>query len=597
MSLDNVELYLANNFSTIADMFDWLKSLDENTVLGFDTETTGLDIYSKDAKIRMVQIGDENVGWAIPWHSWSGAALEALDTWEGKFTAHNLAFDYRVMMQLAGYKLPWDRFDDTMIMAQILNPGKPAGLKDLTDKHIDPRASQGEKELKNAFKNNNWTWATVPYDFESYWFYSALDPVLASRLHKHLKVAVDEVPDVYDLEYSVRRVYAELEHTGMRIDLEYVRQKHEELSAKVASNREEGNARWGINIGSTQQLSSKFIELGGQFKYFTSSGAPSVNEDQLKEFKSSDNKEISDLANFVADNKKMAKIDSSYFINFMDMHVDGILHPNIRSMGAITGRSSVTSPALQTLPSGDDLVRSAFIPRRDGDVLASCDYSQVEMRLLAHYSRDDSLISAFRNADANGSDFFTEMGKLVYNDPNMGKDDKRRKLIKTFCYASVYGSGVAKMAKSANVPFEEMETIARDVFKQFPGMKTLMEESEAQGQRTYLETGRAYIELYNGRKIYTEKDSLYRLTNYLLQGTAAQLMKLAVLRLDAAGLTPYMLMCIHDEIIFSIPEDRVDELFPIIQECMSYTDGEFSVDLTAEPEVLGYRWGDGDKYQ
>jgi len=597
LSLENVELKLVDDFKTVTKLFEWLDSLDKDTVLGFDTETTGLDIYSKDARLRMVQIGDENTGWAIPWHRWSGVAIEALNRWEGRFTAHNLSYDYRVMLQLADYRLPWERFDDTMIMAQILNPGKPAGLKDLTDKYIDPMASHGEKELKAAFKNNNWDWATIPYNFDSYWFYSALDPVLASRLHKVLREVPEKFAKVYDLEFSVRRVCTEIEHTGMRIDLDYVGQMHEEYSSKVQQNNDYAMKKWGINIGSNPQVVGKFLELGAAFSFFTNSGAPSANEDQLKEFMSSDNEEVRELANHIVTTKKLAKIDSSYFTNFQKMNVDSILYPNIKTLGARTGRMSVTNPALQTLPSGSDAVRNAFISRHDGEVLISCDYSQVEMRLLTHYSQDESLIKAFKNADTTGSDFFTEMGRMVFDDPNMTKDDKRRKLIKTLVYGMIYGASVRKSALSIGVPIDEMQEISDKVHHRFPGIKRFMNDSIEMGERKLKEEGRGYATLDSGRQLPADDNKMYTLVNYQLQGTAAELMKLAVLRLDAAGFTPYIQMIIHDEVIFSLPEEMVQESMPVIEECMSYVDGEFAIDLLAEPEVLGVRWGEGDKYQ
>lgn len=596
MSLDNVEIYLVDNFKTATKMMKWLESLDPDTVMGFDTETTGLDIYSPDARLRMVQIGDENHGWAVPWDRWGGVVLEAIDSWEGRFSAHNLAFDYRAMLQLADYRLPWERFDDTMIMAQILSPGAPAGLKDLTDRLIDPRASQGEKELKAAFKNNDWNWATIPYNFPSYWYYSALDPVLASRLNRKLGEDIKPFSNIYDLEYAVRRVCAEIEHTGMRVDLDYVRQKHIEFSETVDAHHKEAEDRWGINIGSTPQLAEKFKEMNAKFSFFTPKGSPSVNEDQLKEFMSSDNEEVSTLAKYVVETKKMSKIDSTYFLNFLEMNVDGVLHPNIRTMGARTGRMSVTNPALQTLPSGDSLVRSAFISRNEGETLISCDYSQVEMRLLTHYSQDEALITAFRTADETGSDFFTEMGRMVFNDPDMDKEDKRRKLIKTLVYGMIYGASVKKSALTVGVPVDEMQEISDAVHKRFPGINKFMNDSIKMGEARLEKEGQGYVLLDSGRKLPADYDRMYSLVNYKLQGTAAELMKLAVLRLDAAGLGPYIQMVIHDEVIFSIPDDQVEYWMPIIEDCMSYVNGEFAVDLLAEPEVLGKRWGDGDKY-
>src|SRR4029453_4732599 len=104
-------------------------------------------------------------------------------------------------------------------------------------------------------------------------------------------------------------------------------------------------------------------------------------------------------------------MSSTYFKNFIEKNDDGIVHPQIRTMGARTGRMSVTAPALQTLPKDDSMgVRRAFVPRNEGDVLISCDYSQVEMRLLAHFSGDPALQAAFREADETGGDFFVTIG-------------------------------------------------------------------------------------------------------------------------------------------------------------------------------------------
>lgn len=305
---------------------------------------------------------------------------------------------------------------------------------------------------------------------------------------------------------------------------------------------------------------------------------------------------MAELAKHIMTTKKLAKVDSSYFVNFQSMNVDNILYPNIKTLGARTGRMSVTNPALQTLPSSDNEVRNAFIPRNDGEILISCDYSQVEMRLLTHYSQDESLIKAFKTADETGSDFFTEMGRMVFNDPNMTKDDKRRKLIKTLVYGIIYGASVRKSALTVGVPIDEMQDISDRVHARFPGIKRFMDESIRAGEDRFAREGEGYVTLDSGRRLPADDGKMYTLVNYKLQGTAAELMKLALLRLDASGLTPYTQMVIHDEVIFSIPEELVEEYMPVIEECMSYIDGEFAVDLLAEPEILGTRWGEGDKY-
>ena len=283
------------------------------------------------------------------------------------------------------------------------------------------------------------------------------------------------------------------------------------------------------------------------------------------------------------------------------MNQDGVLYPNIRTLGARTGRMSVTAPALQTLPSGDQLVRSAFIPRNDGEILISCDYSQMELRLLAHYSEDPSLIEAFNKADNEvGGDFFNEIGKSIYADPNFDRKlpeyIKRGKSIKTLMYGLIYGASVAKLSEQAKIPFEEMQIAYDGLMSSFPGISDFMRTTITMGEQRQITEGVGYTLLDSGRVLPADDGKMYTLTNYKLQGTGAELTKTALLRLDAAGLGPYLQMAVHDEVIFSVPEGLVEELMPIIEECMSFISGEFRVPMPAEPEILGLHWGDGDKY-
>ena len=262
---------------------------------------------------------------------------------------------------------------------------------------------------------------------------------------------------------------------------------------------------------------------------------------------------------------------------------------------------SVTDPALQTLPSGDQLVRGAFVPRHDGETLISCDYSQMELRLLAHYSEDPALIEAFNQADnVEGGDFFNEIGKMIHHDEDFdrhaSKYKKQGKAIKTLMYGLIYGASVRKLSEQAKIPLDEMEVAYNGLISSFPGIKDFMDSTISTGEDRLHTEGIGYALLDSGRVLPADNDKMYTLTNYMLQGTGAELTKTALLRLDAAGLGKYLQMPIHDEVIFSIPDEEVEQWMPVIQECMSFVDGEFRVPMLAEPEVLGKRWGDGDKY-
>jgi DNA polymerase-1 len=385
-----------------------------------------------------------------------------------------------------------------------------------------------------------------------------------------------------------------MEYNGMRVDLEYSQKRYDELVQKVKNAKEWAKENWGVGIGSAPQLVKFFRdELKAKFDVFSkTTGNPSVDKTQLELFAASEDPVVAGVAKYIVDVRNADKMSSTYFKNFLEMNDESIVHPQIRTMGARTGRMSVTAPALQTLPKDDSMgVRNAFISRNPGEILISCDYSQVEMRLLAHFSGDPALQAAFREADETGGDFFVTIGRQIYNDPNFSKKDKRRGLMKNVMYGAAYGSGIQKMADSAGVPYEQMKAVSDDIFNTYPGIKNFMQETERLGNLREAEEGVGYIITGTGRRIPAERGKMYTLTNYTLQGTAAELMKKAIVRLDAAGFGPYMQMAIHDEMIFSIPEEMVEEALPRIQELMSYCDGEFAVDLPAEPEVIGDRWG------
>jgi len=589
----DIDLRLVNCIDDLFDMKRWLGERRE--VMGLDTETSGLDPYTPDAKLRLIQIGDHKTGWAIPWEGWGGAAIECLNLWEGPITLHNASFDAKWLKQHANWDMPWERTHDTMIMAQIERPGGRNDLKHLSTTYIDPMADAGQKDLKDAMKTHGWGWHNIPVDYQSYWVYSALDPILAAHLWTHFRTDL-KFPKTYDMEMSVRRICTNMEASGMRVDLDYSQMKFEQLKQEVEDSKKWAQENWGISIGSNVQLADFFEHtLGAEFEVFSAtSGKPSVDKNQLAIFETSENTNVAAVAKFILDVRNKDKMSNSYFKNFIEMAVDGVVHPSIKTMGARTGRMSVTSPALQTIPKDDKMgVRGAFLPRNPGEILISCDYSQVEMRLLAHFSGDAALQTAFKEADETGGDFFVSIGRQIYNDPNFSKKDKRRGLMKNVMYGAAYGSGIQKMADAAGVPFEQMKAVSDDIFNTYPGIKNFMEKTEKLGNIREAEEGVGYIVTGTGRHIPADKGKMYTLTNYTLQGTAAELMKQAIVRLDAAGYGPYMQMAIHDEMIFSIPPHMLEKALPEIQDLMSYCNGEFDVDLPAEPEVIGSKnWGE-----
>lgn len=594
----NPRLHLVNDIETAWNLKSWLSQRrpDDKNVLGLDTETSGISPYVPGARLRTIQIGDHETGWTIPWEQWGGVALECLNSWEGNIALHNASFDAKWLKVHADYDLPWERTYDTMLMAQLVAPREQDfQLKGLSARHVDPRANAEQKQLKQIFKMHNWDFDTIPIEVPTYWIYSALDPVLTAHLYSKFP-AHKIFPESFDLEMAALRITTNMEHVGMRIDVEYAQKKYEQTMKEVEQAKQWVSDNWGFSLGSNPQLVDFIKKTFGDdsFTEYTASGAPSVAEKQLRKFTTSEDRNLAQVAKFVLDIRGKEKVGNAYFKNFVEMNVDGVLHANIKTMGARTGRMSVTNPALQTIPSGGADVRNAFIPSNPGELIVSSDYSQMELRLLAHFSSDKMLQEAFIEADATGGDFFTNLGTQIYGD-GFSKSDPRRKLVKSTMYGLIYGAGPQKMAETAGIPVSEMTPVSDAVHKAFPGIKTFMKDVEQTGNQREKEEGAAYIVTGSGRKIPSDEGKVYTLVNYMLQGTGAELLKRALVRLDAAGYGGVLRMPIHDEVIFSIPKEDAEASLPEIEQLMSYKGGQFAVDQIAEPEVCGDRWG--NKYQ
>jgi DNA polymerase-1 len=585
-SLRDVQLGFVDTFTDAEEFVRWLG--ERRPVLAWDSETAGLDPWAPDARVRLVQFGDAMTGWAIPWERWGGLAYEVLDRYEGQMTAHNRAFDEKYFRVCApDWQGPWATLDDTMLMARIDNPTGSAALKNLGTKLVDKSAARGQQVLDEAMSKNGWTFNTVPLDFEPFVMYGAMDVVLTARIWEILKPRVPKA--VYDLELETRRICTRMEINGARVDVAYSEEKYVQLIEYAQAVAAWGREKFDIDLGSTKQLSDWLLANGYEPTKLTPSGRPSMDKGVLDGLAA----EGWPIAQHIVKMRQAEKLASTYFYNFVERQHDGLLHPSINTLAARTSRMSVSQPALQTLPRGQALVRNAFIPRNEGEVILTSDYSQIEMRLIAHFSHDTALIRAFEEADNTGGDFFTVIGKQIYG-PTFEKSDPRRGLVKNTMYASGYGAGIPKMALTAGVPLAVMESVANAVFDQFPGIKGLQAKLVDEAIRTghMSPDGRKSVQLPTGRKLYVDDDREYTATNYLVQGHAAEVLKRALVQLDNAGLTDMMIVPVHDEVVFSVPAGDVEEVKIAIRDAMTVTtEMGYLLQIPADPEGPFPRWG------
>lgn len=599
--LDGVKLELVDSVEKAGEFITWLSERRPHNALAIDTETGELPGNPRDhalspwhGRLRLVQVGDAMTGWAIPWEEWNGVFYEAMDKFDGPIVCHNIAFEARWFDVQSRWEVPWHRAHDTMIMAHLIDPLGSGALKKLTSQYIDPQAAHLQAEMDVGMAKNGWTWGTVPIDYEPYWAYGALDPVLTMRLWEQFweKCGPGQpYSQAYELEMNTRRITTRMELNGARLDLDYSKRKHQELVDYTEQVKDWTKANYGASVTSNAQMIRVFQDkLGAQITETTPSGAPSLSKDQLKMFTIHGTDEVKQLADTMLKQRKADKIANTYFLNFINDNVNGFVHPSIRTMGARTGRMSITNPALQTLPKGDDVVRRAFLPKDDDHVIITSDLDQVEFRMFSSLSQDENLISLFNLADATGSDPFTEIGREIYNDPTMQKSDKRRGLIKGVVYGRLYGAGVSKQALTAGVPEEQMRAVSNAFDERFPGMQLFQKKVEDIGMRRLKSEGQGYVHTWTGRRLPCDEDRVYTLVNYLIQGGAAEVFKSNLVKLDQADLTEYLIVPVHDEIVLNAPRESAAEIQQIVRQAMTTTEG-WSVPLTADVDGPLENWG------
>jgi DNA polymerase-1 len=599
--LGDIKLELVNSAEQAARFISWLGERRPLNAIAVDIETGELPGGKRDdalspwhGQIRLVQVGDGLTGWSIPWGEWSGVFYEGMDKFDGQIVCHNIAFEARWFDVQSRWKMPWHRAHDTMIMAHLIDPLGSGALKRLTSQYVDAKAASLQSQLDEGLVKNGWTWGTVPIDYQPYWAYGALDTVLTMKLFELFwqKCGPGQpYSQAYELEMNTRRIVTRMELNGARLDLDYSRRKYDELVEYTEQVKTWAKDSYnGLSITSNIQLVRQFEAMGALITETTPSGAKSASADQLKMLVRDGTPQIQELAATVLKQRKADKLANTYFSNFINDNVNGFVHPSVKTLGARTGRMSIQNPALQTLPKGDDTVRRAFLPKDDDHVIVTSDLDQVEFRMFATLSKDENLINLFNMADATGSDPFTEIGREVYADPAMQKSDKRRGLIKGVVYGRLYGAGVAKQALTAGVPEEQMRAVSNAFDERFPGMALFQKKVEDVGMRRLRSEGQGYVNTWTGRRLPCDEDRVYTLTNYLIQGGAAEVFKSNLVKLDQADLTELLIVPVHDEIVLNAPRESAAEIQKIVRECMTTRDG-WAVPLTADVDGPLENWG------
>lgn len=559
---------------------DWLtRQLATREPIAIDTETCGLDWWEPNFT-RLVQFGSDRSGWALPvdWcRKLIDHALSRIRDSLVPVVMHNATFDMHAL-ESDGFTVPlWSRVQDTMILHHLAQPLRSHALKNIAKHDFGRWAVTGQDALKGVMAKNKWDWTTVPVDNPYYWGYGVCDTILTRMVYDKY-VSHDWVDkDAYEREMAYLEVMYRVEQRGLRIDLDYCRSLSTEWETKLRNLylclKDAGIS----NPHSNAEIEKAFKELGWHPQLFTETGKAQLDKSVLDAIANMPS-HIATHARQLIEFRRLSKWKSTYLDTFLSsVDGDGRVHPSIKTMGARTGRSSITNPPLQTLPHTPH-IRSAVIPD-DGSTLYAVDYSGQEYRILASYSKDEAWLDEFTNGQADPHTMVSKMLGI------------KRDQAKTFNFAMVYGAGPAKLAQGTGLTEHEVKLFLNTYKQKFPQIYEFINNLQRVGAGRMSGEGHAYVVTRGGRKVESFQDQMYALTNYLIQGSGADVLKEAVCRLDKAGLADHILLPVHDELLFDIPCQDSEETVKEIVDIMT-NDDWFNVPIVAEAEGPFNNWGD-----
>ncbi|WP_454010596.1 DNA polymerase I [Aeromonas sp. Marseille-Q7275] len=582
-----------------AEFDGWLAQLQAAPLFAFDTETTSLDYM--EARVVGVSFAIEPGKAAyVPFgHDYLGAPTQLTEQQVlGKLkplledparlkVGQNLKYD-RNVLQNHGIDLQGIAFD-TMLESYVLNStASRHDMDSLASKYLgvetisfEDIAGKGAKQL---------TFNQI--ELEQAAPYAAEDADITLRLHQTLWGELSKQPTLAkvftEIELPLLPVLARMELLGTTIDPKLLHQQSQEIEVRLAELEREAHELAGqeFNLSSPKQLGEiLFVKLGLPILKKTPKGAPSTAEEVLAELA-----ETYDLPRLLMEHRGLAKLKSTYTdkLPLMIKPQTGRVHTSYHQAVAATGRLSSTDPNLQNIPVRNEQgrrIRQAFIPSA-GYKLVAADYSQIELRIMAHLSGDQGLLTAF----AEGKDIHKATAAEVFGVALEAVTTDMRRSAKAINFGLIYGMSAFGLAKQLGIGRAEAQKYMDLYFERYPGVLEYMErtrqQAEAQGYVETLFGRRLYLPDIKSRNAGLRKAAERAAINAPMQGTAADIIKRAMIAVDGwiRGITDgsiHMLMQVHDELVFEIREEKLEEYIALIKEKMSAA-AELHVPLVVE---------------
>ena len=566
-------------FNKEEDMVRLAHTLETCQKFAFDTETTGIEPMTAEL-VGMSFAIDEGEAYYVPVPAEKAAAerivnifKKALENPASQKIGQNIKYDY-IMMRRYGVR-PAGAFFDTMVAHYLLQPEQRHNMDYLAEIYLGYKTIHIEELIGPKGKGQRSMRDVAP---EQVYPYAAEDADITLQLKNRLEGELAREgmePLFYDIEMPLVRVLAEMEICGVRIDTEALRRSSADLGKRLAAIEQEIYELAGtpFNISSARQVGEILFERlkNDEKARKTKTGQYSTTEEVLEKLRYRH-----PVVDKILTYRGLRKLLSTYIDALPELinPATGKIHTSFNQTVTATGRLSSSNPNLQNIPIRDDEgreIRRAFIPE-EGALFFSADYSQIELRIMAHLSGDPAMTEAF----VSGHDIHAATAAKIYK---VGIDEvtkEMRRKAKTANFGIIYGISTFGLAERLNIPRSEAKQLIDGYFETFPRVKQYMEQS--------IEVARekGYVETLNGRKRmlpdinshnsvvrgYAERNAI----NAPIQGSAADIIKIAMVRIfdrfEREGLQAKMILQVHDELNFTVPLTEIDTVSRIVKEEM-----------------------------
>ena len=576
----------------------WLEKLAAAPLISFDTETDGLDYM----RARMVglsfAVSPGEAAYVPLSHDYPGAPAQLarehvlahlkplLEDAARPKLGHHLKFDCHILANY-GIALAGQRYD-SMLESYVLNSvATRHDMDSATAKYLGMESLRFEDVCGKGAKQITFNQVDVARATE----YAAEDSDVTLRLHQALWPQIEAIPSLKTLYETIEQplvpVLFRMERTGVLVDRELLKRQSAELAARMLELQSQAHAAAGgpFNVDSPKQLQEiLFGKLAIPVIRKTPTGQPSTAEDVLEELAAS-----YDLPKLILDYRGVAKLKSTYTDKLpeqIDPHT-GRIHTSYHQAVAATGRLSSTDPNLQNIPIRTPegrRIRQAFIAP-PGCSLIAADYSQIELRIMAHLSGDKGLLDAF----AEDRDVHQATAAEVFSAPLDAVSPEQRRSAKAINFGLIYGMSAFGLARQLGIGRGEAQKYVDLYFERYPGVKRYMDETKQRARDAgFVETlfgRRLYLPDIQSRnqalRQYAERSAI----NAPMQGSAADIIKRAMIAVDAwlqtSGLPARLIMQVHDELILEVADSAADSVASQLRRLMSQA-AELAVPLKVD---------------